>query len=139
MKQRTTTTWLRMVIAGGALLLGACATGASSPQTTDAPTTTTEATTTETPAPATAEVSIEGFLFEPESLTVEAGTTVTWTNQDRILHTVTAGTPEQPGDRFDGDLDGAGSTFSVTFDEPGTYEYFCDRHNHMRGTITVDG
>lgn len=70
-------------------------------------------------------------------LEVAVGTTVTWTNTDQILHTVTTGTPDAPDGRIDGQMPEAGSTFSFTFTEPGTYAYFCSRHTFMTGTIVV--
>lgn len=67
--------------------------------------------------------------FNPESLTVKIGTTVTWTNQDGYIHTVTSGTsPSERSGLFDsGDLN-SGKTFSFTFNEAGTYDYFCIPH-----------
>lgn len=86
------------------------------------------------------EIDIAQFRFQPGVIEVPVGTTVTWTNSDRILHTVTAGTPENPlPDVFDGLLDDAGSTFSYTFTEEGVVDYYCAIHPHMVGTITVVG
>lgn len=87
-----------------------------------------------------AEVTIHTFNFQPDPITVKAGTTVVFSNDDKILHTVTSGTREKPTpDRFDGKLDGTGSTFEVTLDEPGTYPYFCMIHpgQGMTGEIIV--
>ncbi|MBI3014966.1 MAG: cupredoxin domain-containing protein [Candidatus Tectomicrobia bacterium] len=85
-----------------------------------------------------ASVTIQTFQFRPALLEVKAGTRVTWTNQDDILHTITSGTPESPDSRFNGRLQGKGSTFSFTFTQAGTYSYFCTRHNSMRGQIRVN-
>jgi plastocyanin len=82
-------------------------------------------------------VAIKTFQFSPNPLEVAAGTTVTWTNQDDIDHTVTAGTPERPEGLFDGSLDGEGATFNFTFDDPGTYPYFCSIHPSMLGQVRV--
>jgi plastocyanin len=87
-------------------------------------------------------VTVKGFIFDPSPLTVKADTEVIWTNRDQILHTVTAGTTSGGDDAnktglFDAPLDGVGKTFSHTFDEPGTYEYFCDRHHSMMGKVVV--
>lgn len=82
-------------------------------------------------------VLVQGFRFQPERLEVAAGATVTWTNEDDVPHTATAGTPEAPGDAFDVALDGVGASGSHTFAEPGTYAYFCEVHNSMRGEIVV--
>lgn len=76
-------------------------------------------------------VSIADFAFG-DPIEVPVGTTVTWTNLDSAPHTVT-----QTGGGFQsGKLD-EGATFSFTFDTPGTYEYFCEYHANMKGTITV--
>lgn len=83
-------------------------------------------------------VAIKTFMFEPDPLEVETGTTVTFTNQDRILHTVTEGTRSDPvNGGFDEQLDGAGTTAEVTFDEPGTIDYVCTIHAGMDGTVVV--
>jgi plastocyanin len=77
-------------------------------------------------------VAISGFAFDPASLDVPVGATVTWTNDDGTQHTVTA---------RDGSFDSGGltqgQTFSQTFDTPGTFEYFCSFHPTMTATITV--
>lgn len=82
-------------------------------------------------------VMVSGFLFKPVLLEVSVGTTVTWENTDQILHTATAGTPDAPTGAFDGPLDGAGSSFSHTFEEAGRFAFFCGRHPHMRGEVLV--
>ncbi|MHB1346830.1 MAG: cupredoxin domain-containing protein [Candidatus Humimicrobiaceae bacterium] len=74
-------------------------------------------------------VILKNNRFSPASLTIKVGTTVTWTNEDGFIHTVTSGTsPSDPSGLFDsGNLNG-GDTFSFTFDEAGTYDYFCIPH-----------
>ena len=84
-----------------------------------------------------APVAIQTFQVQPSPLEVAAGTTVTWSNRDDILHTVTAGAPGAVDGRFDGPLDGTGTTYTFTFAEPGTYAYFCARHEAMRGEVRV--
>ena len=91
----------------------------------------------DTPVSTGAPVAIQLFQFQPSPLEVAAGTTVTWTNSDAILHTVTAGAPGAVDGRFDGPLDGTGTTYAFTFSEPGTYAYFCARHEAMRGEVRV--
>jgi plastocyanin len=91
-------------------------------------------------------VEMELLAFKPGELTVDAGTKVTWRQNDPGAHTVTSGTVEQgtagvtqqPDDRFEsGDLS-SGETFEFTFSEPGTYPYFCRLHPAtMRGEIQV--
>jgi plastocyanin len=86
---------------------------------------------------ANAAVAVRVFQFQPSPLQVSAGTTVTWTNRDDILHTVTSGAPDAKDGRFDGTMNGTGMSFAVTFSEPGTYAYFCSRHESMRGEVRV--
>ena len=80
------------------------------------------------PAAAT-NVTVKTFMFEPDPLRVEAGTKVTWTNEDAAVHTVTTGPRGRPDGRVDGKLEKSGGTFSATFDKPGTYRYFCSLHS----------
>ncbi len=77
-------------------------------------------------------VKIENFTFGPQELKVKAGTTVTWTNEDDMPHTVVS-----PNNFRSKVLDTAG-TYSFTFTTPGTYKYFCSLHPHMTGTIVVE-
>ncbi len=79
-----------------------------------------------------AEVKIDNFSFGPASLTVAPGTTVTWTNRDDIPHTVVADDRSFKSKTLDTD-----ETFSYTFDQPGTYPYFCSIHPHMTGKVVV--
>ncbi|MFO7918742.1 MAG: plastocyanin/azurin family copper-binding protein [Anaerolineae bacterium] len=83
------------------------------------------------------EVVMRNTAFEPEEITVAPGTTVTWTNEDSFAHTVTAGTRGDPTGMFDEDVSG-GDTFSFTFEEPGTYDYFCRPHSGMDGVVIVE-
>jgi plastocyanin len=77
------------------------------------------------------------IAFAPPSIEVGVGDTVTWTNRDAVGHTVTSGTPGDPDGAFDEPLDAEGGTVAVTFDEPGTYVYFCDLHHNMTGEVVV--
>ncbi|CAI9832515.1 Blue (Type1) copper domain-containing protein [Nitrosopumilaceae archaeon] len=77
--------------------------------------------------------------FLPSQITIAAGDTVTWDNADTAAHTVTAGSiSEGPTGAFDSGLFLAGSQYSVTLEDPGTYEYFCLVHPWMAGSITVN-
>ena len=80
-----------------------------------------------------AEVKIDNFTFAPPSLTVKAGTTVTWRNEDDIPHTVASSVRVFKSTALDTD-----DSFSFTFTEPGSYDYFCSMHPHMRGKIVVE-
>ena len=77
-------------------------------------------------------VIIDNFSFAPVALTVAAGTTVKWTNHDDIPHTVTERDQKFKSKALDTD-----DTFSHTFDEPGTYEYFCSLHPKMTAKVVV--
>ena len=97
---------------------------------------------TATSAPdAAAEITVQTFNFQPDPLTVEAGTTVTFRNMDKINHSVTPGTRDEPTpDAFEeGVMEQAGDTYELTLDEPGTYDYFCKFHpgEGMTGQIIV--
>jgi plastocyanin len=83
------------------------------------------------------DVEVTVFQFRPGRLDVKVGSAVTWVNQDDIDHTVTSGSPESPGGRFEARLAGKGSTTTVTFAERGVHPYFCSRHQAMRGEIRV--
>ena len=82
------------------------------------------------------EISVEivDFAFQPATLTVPAGTTVTWTNAGSAPHTVTA----DDGSFDSGQLD-SGATFQQTFDTAGTFSYFCAIHPRMQATVIVTG
>ena len=87
---------------------------------------------------ASTSVEIDDFAYDPETTTVAAGTTVTWSNEDATRHTVTAGSEDAPEpDRFDEEVTEQGQTVEVTFDEPGTYAYYCVVHPFMTGTVEV--
>jgi plastocyanin len=77
-------------------------------------------------------IRIENFAFNPPTVTVPVGATVTWTNNDGTLHTVTSATKVFSSAGLD-----EGGTFSYTFTSPGTYSYYCKLHPHMTGSIIV--
>ena len=79
-------------------------------------------------------VGIDNFTFSPQTLTVKAGVTVTWTNKDDIPHGIASSTNAFAKSRA---LD-TDQSFSFTFTTPGSYQYFCYVHPHMVGTIVVE-
>jgi plastocyanin len=85
-----------------------------------------------------AAVAIKTFQFTPSPLAVRAGTTVVWTNQDEIRHTVTSGSPAAGAARFGSALADKGALYRFTFTERGRYPYFCERHPGMRGEVQVN-
>ena len=85
-------------------------------------------------APATdAEVDIDQFTFTPQHITVKAGTTVTWINEDDVPHTVASSSKAFKSKALD-----TADKFSFTFTTPGTYDYFCSLHPHMTGAVVVE-
>ena len=84
-------------------------------------------------APAkTAEVKIDNFSFGPGSLTVAVGTTITWTNNDDVPHTVVSEDKLFKSKALDTE-----DKFSYTFTKPGTYSYFCSVHPKMTAKVVV--
>jgi plastocyanin len=82
----------------------------------------------------TYEVVIANFAYSPAELTIKVGESVTFTNQDSAPHTATA---RERDVLQTGRLD-QGESITITFDTPGTYEYFCEFHPNMSGTIIVE-
>jgi plastocyanin len=83
--------------------------------------------------PANYSVNIQGFAFSPATLTIAAGSTVTWTNLDAAPHTITADDTSQ----FASGNIAQNGIFVHTFSAPGTYAYHCSIHTSMKGTIIV--
>ena len=78
-------------------------------------------------------IEIKDFMFNPPSITVKSGETITWINRDEEPHTVASvGKKFQKSTALDTD-----QQFTVTAGAPGTYEYFCSVHPKMTGTIVV--
>jgi nitrite reductase (NO-forming) len=77
-------------------------------------------------------------FYDPTPAKVKTSTTITWTNDDTLPHTVTSGNADTgPSGEFDsGIVMGAGS-FTHTFDKPGTFDYYCALHPYMRGQVIV--
>jgi plastocyanin len=80
-------------------------------------------------------VDMKDIQFVPKDVTVDAGTTITWTNSDSVPHTVTK--EGGPGADFDSGNVDPGATFEQTFDEAGTVDYVCTIHPGQAGTVTV--
>ncbi len=81
-------------------------------------------------AASTAQVQIKDYKFQPAQITIQSGGTVTWTNQDTMLHDVKfkdSGSPDMK----------KGEQYSKTFDKPGTYDYICEIHPGMKGKVIV--
>lgn len=91
--------------------------------------------TAEIPLPSptqTSEVDIKNMAFAPSTMTVKIGTTITWTNNDSVPHSVTSDTG-----MFDSNTLQSGGKFSFTFNQAGTFPYHCNIHTFMKGTVAV--
>ena len=79
--------------------------------------------------------------FDPAEAIIDVGGEVIWRNTDTAAHTATSGDlasdPDNVGTEFDSSLFGPGKTFSHTFDEAGTFPYFCMVHPWMKGVVTA--
>lgn len=81
-------------------------------------------------------IQIKNYAFAPASVTVAAGTKVTWVNEDSVPHTVTS---KSGPASFDSGQVAPGASYSAIFETPGTYSYYCIDHPQMVATITVTG
>ena len=76
--------------------------------------------------------------YIPSLIVIEKGKQVTWVNEDSAFHSITSGYYDTPTDLFDsGHLDPFES-YTLTFDEAGTYDYFCTLHPWMKGQVIVE-
>jgi plastocyanin len=105
-----------------AVVLTACAPAATAPAATTAPASSGNE----------AKINISNFAFDPATITIKVGETVTWTNQDSAAHTVVADDNSWKSDNLE-----KGASFSRTFDTAGTFTYKCSIHPTMTGTVTV--
>ena len=80
----------------------------------------------------TATINIDNFAFAPPDLTIAAGTTVTWKNEDGEVHRV-----KDDHNRFSSAALDTDDSFSHSFAKPGVYHYFCTIHPYMVGKIVV--
>jgi len=83
--------------------------------------------------PGANEVFIQGMAFTPSTITVTAGTTITWTNNDGVAHTVTSNTG-----LFDSGTINPGGTYSHLFSTAGTFPYKCTIHPSMTASVVVN-
>jgi len=78
--------------------------------------------------------------FQPNPANIQVGDTVSWTNNDNTIHTVIEGNPATGGEvegGFASEILGPGVTFEHTFNQTGTFEYYCNLHPSMVGTVIV--
>jgi len=76
--------------------------------------------------------------YSPQTITIQKNDIITWTNDDSKDHTVSSGTPEDgTNNKFDSALIQSGESYSHTFKEVGTFDYFCNTHPWKKGQIIV--
>ena|SRR3989344_4322045 len=78
-------------------------------------------------------ISIKNFTFNPQMVKIKKGTKVTWINEDTAPHTATS-----YSDIFDSKTLSTGQSFSFTFNDSGSVNYYCSLHPNMNGTIIVE-
>jgi len=105
------------------LLMAGCGSPGASPTTSPPP-------QTSPGSPGTYNVAISSFSFSPKEIAINSGDTVVWTNNDSAIHTVT-------GSGWGSSDLKQGETYSRTFDTVGTYEYYCNLHPSMTGSVVV--
>lgn len=128
-----------VAIVSGALVLGACggdddATSTNADDTTSSTSGTSDGT--EAGASSDGEVQIERSRFDPLEVTIAAGGSVEFVNNDPFDHTVTSAKDSSPS--YDSGPFGQDETFTQTYDEAGSYAYFCQIHPTMRATVIVE-
>ena len=148
-RARSITAWAAVAVVTGAagVLTSGCGSKAGDTSTAattspaSADTTPGRTAPTSTPETAVAQVAgpgavvIKDYDFVPNSVTVKPGTTVTWTDDDTADHWVVSA-PASP-EAFDLGRQGTGKAVTHTFTKSGTYPYYCNLHNYMKGTVVV--
>ena len=81
---------------------------------------------------------IEDICYIPSDIVVEKGGSVTWLNEDSSFHTVTSGFYGEPTDLFDSGYLDPYEYYTLSFDEIGTYDYFCTLHPWMMAQVIVE-
>ena len=76
--------------------------------------------------------------YIPSKISIRQGESVTWLNEDAAFHSVTSGTYENPNGMFDSRHLDPNESFTVKFEESGTFDYFCTLHPWMKGKVIVE-
>lgn len=138
--------WLCLLVLSALVLLAACGGGSTGAGTGTTPTTGTSSNSTPVATPTQASNtqmvmittdSSGSFAFSPATLTIKAGTTVTWKNATAVGHTVTSDDGKSFDSGTSNPIAAQGGTFSFTFTKAGTFPYHCEIHPFMKATIIV--
>lgn len=82
----------------------------------------------------THEIKISNFAFSPVTITIKKGDTVKWTNLDSVRHTITS----DSGSELNSELLSKTESYSHTFSDVGTYDYYCVPHSYMKAKVVVE-
>ena len=120
-----------LLVAGSIAVVAGCGGGSGSSTSSS----TSGAATAESSAPArsSAKVDISDFAYDPKTITLKAGGTITWTNSDSAEHTATSDDQKT----FDTGTLNQGDSKTITLKTPGKYTYVCSFHPFMHGTVVV--
>jgi len=124
-----------VVIAGATVMIAGCTSSSSPSPTVTRTATSTSASSATSTATSTASqnsVAIRNYAFNPSTLTIRKGATVTWMNYDSVQHTVTSNSGA-----FSSPLLSTGATYTYQFNSTGSFSYHCSIHTYMTGTIVV--
>ncbi|MEK7217799.1 MAG: cupredoxin family copper-binding protein [Patescibacteria group bacterium] len=134
MKKLIITLVVLVIVGVGAYYLVFSNGSSGTPTNTPEPTIQVSTTPLSSPPPVVSiAVDIKNFLFNPQTLTIKKGTKVTWVNNDTAPHTVTS----DVGNLLNSPTLASGQSFSFTFTDVGTNNYYCAIHPTMKGSIIV--
>jgi plastocyanin len=123
-----------VIVVAAVLALGACGGGGGGGGTKTGEAKPPPSGDPSAPLSGQAAVDVVNFAFAPQKVFVKPGTTVTWTNKDTTIHDIKDTSPlNTPQSK---DLN-KGDTFTITYNQPGTYSYICGIHQYMTGTVEV--
>jgi plastocyanin len=122
---------LRLALLASLLALAAACNSYSTAEPSPTPSPTPDGPTTAVTIPTNAE-TLGNRAFAPDEVSVDAGTTIVWTNTDSVAHTTTA-----DGNAWNSGIVSPGGRFSVKFQTAGTFPYHCTIHPGMVGTVVV--
>jgi plastocyanin len=126
MRRKNVFLWIFLIIIS-IVLMTSCSSASTTTTATTQTSNNSQTTTTNTSGNS---ISIENFKFVPETLTIKAGTTVVWTNNDSVTHNIKSADFNSPSIA-------AGKPYEFKFDKVGTYDYSCGIHPAMTGKIIV--